>query len=128
MKKLILSILFLFSFSIADEVCTILNGSKVIAQDNQNTYLGKVTSEYDSESIFNDYGSYGGEYSSTSIWNEYSTLGNEYSIYSPFNPYTTTPPMLIKDGRVIGYLSSNKSITSSISPNLLKALCEKNLY
>jgi len=128
MKKFLLVLLFTLSLLKAEEVCSILNGSKIIAQDSENTYLGEIKNKYSSDSIFNDYGNYGGEYSSTSIWNQYSTLGNKYSSYSPFNKYTSTPPMIIKNGKVIGYLSSNEGIKPSISPNLLKALCEDNLY
>lgn len=112
----------------ASEVCSIVNGAKLIAQDSQNTYLGTITSQYDSDSIFNDYGTYGNEYSLYSVWNKYGTFGSEYSLYSPFNKYSSTPPMMIKRGKVIGYLTANKYMGASISPNLLRALCEDVLY
>lgn len=127
MKKLIYIILLTISFLKAEEVCDILNGSTLLAQNSENTYLGKIKNEYDSDSIFNEYGTYGSEYSSSSIWNEYGTFGSEYSSYSPFNEYTTTPPIFVKNGKVIGYLTANKSIQSSITPNLLKALYKGNL-
>jgi hypothetical protein len=107
----------------AQDVCAVLDGAIIIGQDSQNTYLGRISSPYDSESIFNEYGTYGNEYSSSSIWNEYSTFGNEYNSHSPFNEYSSSPPMIIKDRRVIGYLTSNEYIQGGISPNLLKALC-----
>jgi hypothetical protein len=126
--KPLIALMFFISCTVqANEVCTTVSGSKLIAQDNKNTYLGKIKNSYSTDSIFNEYGTYGSEYSSTSIWNEYATFGNEYSSYSPFNEYTGTPPMIIKDGEVIGYLSANKAIEPSISPNLLKALCESEL-
>lgn len=109
----------------AEEVCDTVKGAALVAQDNKNTYLGKITSAYDSESIFNEYGTYGSEYNSASIWNQYATFGSEYSSYSPHNSYTSTPPMIIKNKKILGYLSANKSIKSSISPNLLKALCKQ---
>jgi hypothetical protein len=111
----------------AEEVCDIVRGSVLIAQDDKNTYLGKIVNSYDSDSIFNEYGTYGSEYSSSSIWNEYATFGGDYSSYSPQNSYTTTPPMIIKNRKILGYLSANRSIASSISPNLLKALCKDEL-
>lgn len=104
------------------ELVTLLNGAKIIAQDDDNTYLGKLASEYNSESIFNEYGLYGSEYSSDSIWNKYGTFGGKYNRYSPFNKYTGTPPMIIKGGKVIGYLTTNKAINGAVSPNLLKAI------
>lgn len=108
----------------AEEVCGILNGAVIIAQDSNNTFLGKVTSSYDSQSIFNEFGTYGNEFSSKSIWNEFSTFGNEFNSNSPFNDFSSSPPMLIKNRKILGYLSANKNIKASISPNLLKALCK----
>lgn len=106
----------------AEEICDILNGAVIIAQDSNNTFLGKVSSSYDSQSIFNEFGTYGNEFSSKSIWNEFSTFGNEFNSNSPFNEFSSSPPMLIKNRKILGYLSANKSINASISPNLLKAL------
>ncbi|OFA33271.1 hypothetical protein BAE46_00740 [Glaciecola punicea] len=77
--------------------------------------------------LFNEYATYGSEYSANYIWKEYTTFGSKYSSHSPFNEYASIPPMMIKGGKVIGYLTANKSITSPISPNLLKALCEDEL-
>ena len=127
MKQIIFAILLITASIQAQDVCSIVRGAKILAQDSQNTYLGKITNSYDSDSIFNDYGSYGGQYSSTSIWNQYATFGGEYNTYSPFNKYTSTPPMMIKGGKVIGYITANKSIASSITPNMLKALCKDKL-
>ena len=111
----------------AQEICQVLEGAVIVAQDRQNTVLGKITNSFDSDSIFNEFGTYGNEFSSKSIWNEFSTFGNEFNSESPFNEFSTRPPMLIKGGRVVGYLSANSSIEPSISPNLLKALCKDAL-
>ena len=127
--KFIATIVLFFSLLVpqvnAEEVCEAVKGAVLIAQDDKNTYLGKITNPYDSESIFNEYGTYGSEYNSASIWNQYATFGSEYNSYSPHNSYTSTPPMIIKNKKILGYLSTNKSIKSSISPNLLKALCKQ---
>ena len=111
----------------AQDVCAIFNGSVIIAQDGGNTFLGKITNGFDSQSIFNEFGTYGNEFSSKSIWNQFSTFGNEFNANSPFNKFSSNPPMIIKGGKIIGYLSANKSIRGSISPNLLKALCKDEL-
>lgn len=129
----VLTILFLIVMAVglrpahAQDVCSILSGSVIVAQDSRNTVLGKITNSFDSDSIFNEFGTYGNEFSSASVWNEFSTFGNEFNSDSPFNEFSSNPPMIIKGGEVIGYLSVNKSIRSSISPNLLKALCEDAL-
>lgn len=111
----------------AQDLCSALNGATLIAQDDSNTFLGKIASSYSSDSIFNEYGTYGSEYSSKSIWNTYGTFGSEYSGVSPHNSYSTTPPMIIKDRKVIGFLSVNKSMKGSVSPNLLKAMCKDEM-
>lgn len=131
MKRIafIVALLFssIFSNVYAEELCDIVKGAVLIAQDDKNTFLGNITNSYDSNSIFNEYGTYGSEYNSSSIWNQYATFGSEYSAYSPHNSFTSTPPMIIKNKKIIGYLSANKSIRSSITPNLLKALCKGEL-
>ena len=109
------------------EVCTRLSGARIIAQDDENTFLGTISSPLDGKSIFNQFGTYGSEFSSSSIWNQFSTFGSEFSVYSPFNKFSATPPMIVKNGKVIAYLSANRSLQGAISPNLLKALCEDEL-
>lgn len=124
MNRILIGLLFLVAMPVvASDLCEIVNGSVIIGQDSKNTYLGKITNSFDSDSIFNEFGTYGNEFSSDSIWNEFSTFGNEFNSYSPFNEFSSSPPMIIKDRKVIGYLSANKSIETSVSPNILKAMC-----
>ncbi len=111
----------------AEEICNILDGAVIIAQDGNNTFLGKVASSFDSQSIFNEFGTHGNEFSSKSIWNEFSTFGNKFNSLSPFNEFSSSPPMLIKNRKILGYLSTNKSLRASVSPNLLKALCKDSM-
>jgi hypothetical protein len=124
LKVVTISLYIYFNTAVAEDVCNILNGTSIIAQDSKNTFLGKVTNSFDSQSIFNDFGAYGNEFSSDSIWNQFSTFGNEFNSYSPHNQFSSSPPMFIKKGRIIGYLSANKGVNSAISPGLLKALCK----
>lgn len=120
MKKIIAIIICLASSYVsANEICTAVAGASVIANDGK--YLGKIASEYDSESIFNEYGTYGSEYSSDSIWNEYGSYGGEYSSNSPFNSYTSTPPVLVKGGKAIAHLTVNKFVPSPVNPYFLKS-------
>lgn len=129
-REMGLAILLLFALAAsanAEEICEAVRGAKIVAQDDENTYLGKVTNSYDSDSIFNEYGKYGSPYNSKSIWNEYGSFGSPYNQFSPFNKSSSKPPMLIKGQEVIGYLSANKSIKASIAPNMLKALCAEEL-
>lgn len=107
------------------EIAKLLNGAIVIAQDNDNTYLGKFCNKYNSDSIFNEYGDYGSKYSSTSIWNKYSNFGSPNGAYSAFNKSTQTPPIVIKKGKIIAYITVNKSIQGGISPYYLKSIADE---
>jgi len=118
---LILLVSFQSNASDLSEFCDSIEGSIIISADNDKKYLGKITSSYDSESIFNEYGNYGGKYSSNSIWNSYSKYGSEYNSYSPFNEYSLNPPMVIKNNRIIAKLTVNDSISNALNPYVLKA-------
>jgi hypothetical protein len=96
-----------------------LQGAAIVASDGE--YLGKIASKYDGESVFNSYGTFGNKYSAKSIWNSYAEYGNQYSPKSPFNRYSSDPPRIVKDGVVIGYLSVNTSLASSVNPGALVA-------
>lgn len=104
---------------LAQNLCVSVQGATVIADDG--SYLGKVENRYSADSIFNEYGTYGSRYSAESIWNTYGTYGSEYSTQSPFNRYTSTPPVLVKGGRVIGYLTVNNNIRGAINPHYLRS-------
>ncbi len=103
----------------ANNVCAVIAGATIVASDGK--YLGKITNQYDLDSILNDYGSYGGTYSATSIWNKYGSYGGEYSVNSPFNELSSSPPRIVKDGSIIGYLSVNQNLANSLNPYVIKS-------
>ena len=94
--------------------CFELEGAKIIAEDG--TFLGTLDNSYSSDSIFNQYSDFGKEYHSDSIWNEYSDWGNNYSSMSPFNEYASTPPILLKDGEVVGKLTVKTYEYDAVNP------------
>ena len=77
---------------------------------NNESYLGCLScSEYATDSILNEYGTYGSKYSINSIWNAYGNFGSKYSQYSPWNLYATNPPVIVdSDGNFYGYFTINK--------------------
>ena len=101
-----------------------LQSSSIYASDG--TYLGDITYQYNLNSIFNEFGTYGSSYSLYSIWNEFGSYGGSYNIYSPFNQYTSYPPAIYKNGLIIGYLTINNLITCAVNPYNL--LANKSLY
>ena len=127
MNYLLLFLIISFSsFMNADRLsiweCYELEGAKIIAEDG--TFLGTLDYHYDSESIYNDYSDYGNDYSSDSIWNEYSDYGNHYSSESPFNDYASDPPILIKDGEVVGILTIKPYEYEGVDPRTAGKDCD----
>ena len=84
---------------------------------NHKTYLGCWNcSENATDSIFNEYGTYGSEYSGTSIYNSYSQYGSAYSNYSACNLYATDPPVIVDHGgNFYGRLTINRYNSQAFS-------------
>lgn len=97
---------------------------RLYSDEKKRVYLGKlVTNEFDSESIYNEFGNYGSKFSTKSIWNEFSDYGSEFSLYSAFNEFASHPPLIVDDdGVIVGRLTTNDSIIGAINPNDLKQL------
>jgi hypothetical protein len=125
-SQLFLALSFILQLPIAhaQEACE-FEGAIVIADDYANTYLGTVAGKSDAESLFNKEGDYGSANGLDSVWNTNGTFGNEHSIYSARNPQTPSPPMILKDGRVVAYLTANESIANAISLESLKERCSR---
>jgi len=105
MKKIFfLTLLFLTITTIASSQTLHLYGGK-----NHDVYLGCLNCDkYNSNSIWNAYGTYGSKYNSNSIWNAYGTYGSKYNSYSPWNAYSSDPPVVVdKEGNFYGYFTVN---------------------
>lgn len=78
--------------------------------EGHKVYLGCLScSEYSTDSVFNQYGTFGSPYSSTSIWNHYSEYGSAYSSRGACNPYANDPPVIVDlDGNFYGRLTLNE--------------------
>ncbi len=92
-------------------------------------YLGFFTcvfcTEYNSDSINNEYGKYGSQYSPTSIRNEYSQYGSPYSSNSACSEYASHPPKVYNSARTIYYgeLTLNRYRADAIThPNTVNWL------
>jgi hypothetical protein len=80
--------------------------------------LGRISNQYNYDSIFNKYGNYGSKYSNKSIFNKYGNYGSKYSQQSATNPYTNTPPKVFLNGRFVGYLTMNKYLNNALPTDL----------
>jgi len=95
-----------------------LEGAIIIANDNE--YLGKISkSQFDLDSINNQFGTYGSQFSAYSIFNNFGTYGSEFSSLSPFNKFTSTPPKIYKENIFIAYLTVNTFMFPRVDTNLL---------
>ena len=106
----------------ATSFCDELEGATVIAEDG--TYLGKMESPYSTDSMFNEYGTYGSRYSQDSIWNEYGEYGGKYSVNSPFNRYSSTPPTIYTKTKKTSKLTINKHLPYTVNPYVARSCFE----
>ena len=97
------------------------NGASIIADDGERTFLGMIGNETERDSIFNDIGQHGGEIARHSIWNEIGRYGGAISRHSPFNEFSSSPPFIVKNGKVIGRLTVNKFIAGAVDPFWLRS-------
>ncbi len=98
--------------------CGEILGAAFVAQDG--TFLGKMASELDQDSVLNEFGPHGNEFSSVSIWNELGNYGSEFGSYSAFSEFASSPPLILVNGQVAGRLSVRSDISSAINPYALK--------
>jgi HYDIN/CFA65/VesB family protein len=98
---------------------------------NHGVFLGCYScNRLDSDSVFNEFGSYGSRFSSTSIWNHFSDYGSKFSSDSACNEFASNPPVLVDEsGKFYGALTVNRfawgAITDSTVVSWLRnAVCE----
>lgn len=72
-----------------------------------DTYLGCLScSEYSSESVFNQYGTFGSSFNGDSIFNRFGPYGSSHSQYSVCSIYASDPPVVVdQDGNYYGRLT-----------------------
>jgi hypothetical protein len=81
-------------------------------------FLGNVNrNKVDADSLVNRYGTYGNRFGAESIFNKYSQYGSPYGTESPYNKFSTTPPVFVKDGESLGYLTVNQYLTPRLDPD-----------
>ena len=63
---------------------------------NYTVYLGCFScGQFVSDSVFNEFGTYGSRYSPTSVSNHFSSYGSPYNTNSACNAFATNPPILV---------------------------------
>jgi hypothetical protein len=97
-------------------LCAAIAGASLYADDGKWTYLGRLTNQFDSQSIYNQFGTYGSQFSSLSVYNEFGQYGSPYGQYSAFNPYANHPPILVKNDVALAYFTVNTFKTPYVHP------------
>ena len=94
------------------------------ADNLDRTFLGCLNcNKYNSSSVFNEYGEYGGKYSDTSIRNQYSEFGSRYSTVSACNPYASNPPFILdNDGDYYGRFTMNRYADDAANSDYFRRL------
>ena len=102
-------------------VCDAFDGAAIVNKDGD--FIGKLTSKFDSDSIFNKFGNYGSKFSGKSIWDKFGEFGGQFSDKSPFNKYASKSPLVVANGRIIAVLNVNDSIQGAVNPITLAVTC-----
>jgi hypothetical protein len=94
----------------------VIEGSQL--RTPSGVFLGNVTrNKFDTDSLTNQFGPHGSRYSAESIFNQYSQYGSPYGTESPYNKFSTTPPIFVKNGESLGYLTVNQYLTPRLDPD-----------
>lgn len=123
LRLLGLGLVFCFSSSVTALTCQDLDGAYLLSNDANSRYLGFFGNEYASESVMNSFGTYGSPYAVNSVRNSYGTYGSSYSSYSAQNPYATNPPVIYRYGVPIAYLTTNSTLSPSVSLSAIDSSC-----
>ena len=89
-----------------ETIWTIDGRAILIASDG--TYLGVVSSNrFGADSVCNEFGGHGSPFAAESVRNEFGAYGSPFASMSAYNQFTSTPPAIVLDGAVVGYLTKN---------------------
>jgi hypothetical protein len=99
--------------------CAGVAGGLVYAADGQ--YLGRLTNQFDSQSILNTFGLYGSQFSSTSMFNSFGRYGSQFGSLSAYNPFASTPPQLYVSGQFGAYVTKNTTKNPRVDPDALRS-------
>jgi hypothetical protein len=106
-----------------DITCFDLDGAYVVSQEPGPIYLGFFGSQFATESIMNSFGTYGSSFSPLSVRNTFGTYGSSFGSYSAQNRFATSPPAIMKNGMLVGYLTTNTFVMGGIPLAEIDANC-----
>ncbi|MBB6109696.1 hypothetical protein SAMN05421821_105115 [Mucilaginibacter lappiensis] len=100
---------------------------KIYGGKNYDQFLGCMTCDDDEpNSIWSPLSDYGSTHKAKSIWNKNGVYGSEKSNYSPYKINAKYPPRVIDgNGKVVGYLTINKSNPNRLKGSVADLICDK---
>ncbi|MDB4906277.1 MAG: hypothetical protein JWO05_1061 [Gemmatimonadetes bacterium] len=98
--------------------CAGVAGGRIYGNDG--VYLGRLTNQFDAESILNQFGSYGGQFGTYSMYNTFGQYGSAFSALSAFNTLTATPPLLFVNGNFAAFVTKNTIKVPRVDPAALR--------
>jgi len=111
----VISALLIFSLLIAYSTSAHSQQILIFGGDNNREFLGCLTcNEYDTNSVFNDFSTYGWG-NDFGKWNPFGNYANSFSSYSACNQFTSNSPVLVdRQGKFYGRLTLNEYVQGSV--------------
>ncbi|MDZ4348993.1 MAG: hypothetical protein U1A22_05620 [Xanthomonadaceae bacterium] len=103
--------------------CADFDGAMVFSQEDEPQYLGFFGSDFAIDSINNGFGSFGSSFSSTSMRNSFSQYGSSFSSFSALNNFALNPPIVVKNGKNIGHITTNQ-FKNGVPLSAIDAACD----
>lgn len=105
--------------------CADISGASVFSQEDTPMYLGFIGSNFASDSINNKYGTFGSSLGQYSVRNSYIKYGSSSGLYSANSNYAFYPPVIVKKGKSIAFLSANGGLNKlpTVSLATIDSVC-----
>jgi hypothetical protein len=105
--------------------CADISGASVFSQEDTPMYLGFVGSNFASDSINSKYGTFGNSLGPYSVRNSYIKYGSSSGLYSANSNYALYPPVIVKKGKSIAFLSTNSALNKlpTVSLSTIDSVC-----
>ena len=106
--------------------CKDIDGARIYGSSGEREYLGFLGSRDAKDSVFNTGEDFGSGAVEQSIHNSGGIYGSSDSDYSHANPDASMPPVIVKNGKALFYLSDNFTILGRVSLQSIENACELN--
>lgn len=103
--------------------CEQLDGASVYSQEPAPVFLGFFGASFIANSIYRTSGDYGSTTAARSMRNKSAIYGSTSSNYSASNPSATLPPIIVRNGATLGYVTTNTDLFGGFSLSVIDSAC-----